>query len=583
MDKKTILAILISVVIYLGVTVTVRTFFPGKQRETNISKTEEKTTVVENTEPIEQKEEKREKKWNCIITPLENDRKEKDIEIETDVYKIVFSNKGGTVKSIELKNYKLNSGKNVEMVFGGSPDNKAFNLYFGSQKNRPIEAIFDYSTKGNQYIFTKKFESYERGNEEEKNLFLLKKVFTIKPEEYLIQLDVYFENENRQKSLPLDRENLSYTLGFEPQIGPEFKKIGGRGKDYRKNYTYFDGKKKRQKIGKGKKTKVVDESFFWAGITGKYFSVIGIPYVDSLEKITFSKNKIKDIPEGAQFYFSINAERKKHLIDDRYYFYVGPRKESILKKYNKEKDNSFGVKDFNINKIVDTGWPIFGWLEIIIKELLKLFYRIIPNYGISIIFTTILIKALVFPLTHKTFESTTKMQALQPKMEEIRNKYKNDPQKMNMEIAAFYKKEGVNPLGGCLPMLLQMPIMIAFYGLLNNHFDLRGAPFVGWITDLSSPESIFTLSFEIPFGIGSEIRLLPLIMVATQILSGKIMQTSNTSANNQMKMMSYAMPVVFLFILYNLPSGLIIYWTVANIITVLQQFIINKILKNRAS
>jgi YidC/Oxa1 family membrane protein insertase len=198
---------------------------------------------------------------------------------------------------------------------------------------------------------------------------------------------------------------------------------------------------------------------------------------------------------------------------------------------------------------------------------------------VAIILLTILIKALLWPLTHKSFESTARMQALQPKISELREKYKNNPQKMNQEIGALYKKEGVSPLGGCLPMLLQMPILFAMYTLLSTHFELRSAVFIpGWINDLSSPESILDfkpvrlLFFEL-----SAIRVLPFVMLVTTFVQTRFTQTPDSSGSSgaNMKMMTYAMPIMFFFILYNLPSGLVLYWTMQNVLSIFQQLYIN--------
>jgi YidC/Oxa1 family membrane protein insertase len=165
-------------------------------------------------------------------------------------------------------------------------------------------------------------------------------------------------------------------------------------------------------------------------------------------------------------------------------------------------------------------------------------------------------------------------------MQEIREKFKDNPNKMNAEIAQLYKREKINPMGGCLPMLLQFPVFIALYGLLNKHFELRGAVFIpGWITDLSLPESIYTLPFSIPF-LGSEIRLLPLLYIASMIFSMKQSQAStagNAQAQSMNKMMIYFMPVMLFFVLYNAPSGLILYWAVMNIFTIIQQKVTNRI------
>jgi YidC/Oxa1 family membrane protein insertase len=169
------------------------------------------------------------------------------------------------------------------------------------------------------------------------------------------------------------------------------------------------------------------------------------------------------------------------------------------------------------------------------------------------------------------------MQTLQPKIQELREKHKDNPQKMNAEMAELYKKEGVNPLGGCLPMLLQFPFFIAMFGLFNNHFDLRGATFIpGWITDLSSPDSILHFDFTIPLIGWNDIRLLPILFLGSQILTSMLMQSSTAQSSGQMKFMQFGLPVMFFFILYNMPSGLLVYWIFSNLLTLGQQMFINK-------
>jgi YidC/Oxa1 family membrane protein insertase len=178
-----------------------------------------------------------------------------------------------------------------------------------------------------------------------------------------------------------------------------------------------------------------------------------------------------------------------------------------------------------------------------------------------------------------------KMQVLAPKIKELQEKYKDNPAKLNQEMGAMYKKEGHNPMMGCLPLVIQMPILLAMYNLFNNHFDLRGAMFLpGWIPDLSLPESIFDFGFTIPLLGWTSLRLLPFIYLGSQLLYGVATRTPDQEGNPSMKMMMFAMPIAFFFILYNVPSGLLVFWIMSNLFTLVQQIILNKYLaKKRAN
>ena len=231
-----------------------------------------------------------------------------------------------------------------------------------------------------------------------------------------------------------------------------------------------------------------------------------------------------------------------------------------------------------------TSSPLIGWLAQLLKYLLDFFYLIIPNYGIAIILLTLLIKVIFLPLTFRSSEATARMATLNPKITEIRTRLKDKPERMNQEIAELYKREKVNPLSGCLPLLLQIPVFFALYNLLNTHFELRGALFIpGWIPDLSVPEAVVNFPFTIPLLGWTALRALPLVMVATQLLQGKFTQpTADPSQTGaQMKLLTYALPIVFLFILYDMPSGLVLYWTVQNVLSIFQQLYINALRKKK--
>ena len=270
-------------------------------------------------------------------------------------------------------------------------------------------------------------------------------------------------------------------------------------------------------------------------------------------------------------------------LQDSFYIYVGPRTEKTLRRYNNASDNKWNLASLHLNDSMETS-SMFGWLEAILKWILEIFYKLIPNWGVAIILMTIFIKLAFFPLTKKSSVGTLKMQEMQPRINEIQTKYKDKPEKMNQEMAKLYQETGYNPISGCLPLLIQFPIIIAMYNLFNNYFEFRGAMFIpGWISDLSKGDSIYTFKFNMPFGMGNELHILPIIYVASQLVFSKVTQATTPGQQNNasMKIMMYGMPIFFFFILYNAPTGLILYWTLSNFLQLVQQLIINKFMKEK--
>jgi YidC/Oxa1 family membrane protein insertase len=219
----------------------------------------------------------------------------------------------------------------------------------------------------------------------------------------------------------------------------------------------------------------------------------------------------------------------------------------------------------------------FGFFSIIARPLfwfLKWLYGLSHNYGVAIILLTIITRIPFFPLISKGQKSMKKLADIQPKMAEIREKYKNDPQKMQQEMMALYKTNKVSPMGGCLPMLLQMPVFFALYSTLSTAIELRQAPFMLWIKDLAQPDTLFGhIPHAIPFLGGFALGPLPLLMGATSFVQQKM--TPSTADPKQQKIMML-MPIMFTFIFLNFSSGLVLYWLVNNILSIAQQFYINK-------
>ncbi|NKB71520.1 MAG: membrane protein insertase YidC [Candidatus Latescibacteria bacterium] len=217
---------------------------------------------------------------------------------------------------------------------------------------------------------------------------------------------------------------------------------------------------------------------------------------------------------------------------------------------------------FKLERGLDLGWPIIRDISKVLLLVFIAMHAWIPNYGVVLILFAVAIKILVYPLTHKSYESMAKMQAVQPKITALREKYKNDQQRLSRETMKLYKEEGVNPIGGCLPMLLQMPIFFALYKVFYS-IELRQAPFTLWIEDLSLPDSLPVLGFDL--------HVLPLLMGAAMFFQQKM-----TMKDPKQAVMVYIMPVFLLFIFWSLPSGLVLYWTVFNVLQIAQQTLVNR-------
>jgi YidC/Oxa1 family membrane protein insertase len=241
--------------------------------------------------------------------------------------------------------------------------------------------------------------------------------------------------------------------------------------------------------------------------------------------------------------------------------YMGPKSLKVLSAY-----------DNNLKKSIN-----FGWFDILAKPCLigmNLIHDIIPNYGIAIILLTLLIKIIFWPLGSKSYKSMNDMKRLQPLMMELREKYKDDKQRMNQEVMGLYKTYKVNPMSGCLPMIVQMPIFFALYRMLYQAIELRHAPFMGWIVDLSAPDRLFTFDLAIPFMQAPYgIPVLTIIMGGSMFLQQKMSPTTGDPTQAKMMML---MPIFMTVIFVNFPAGLVLYWLVNNVLSIGQQYYIQK-------
>jgi YidC/Oxa1 family membrane protein insertase len=581
MEKKTLLAVVLSVIVITVSYIIQAAFFPplppapgpaANQPQVTAEKTPQSAPLrVDNLPemPAAATED------DADLGPASEER----VVIETRLLRVELTNAGGDVVSYKLREHK-DKDDFVEMVLPGDTEGHAFTVAFGNLYALPVTSFF-YINRIDPYTveFYRDFAvapgSPDQG--EQSGRFRLTKRYTFKPDEYMFELTVSVDGGYSVSSLNFS--GVAYTLGFGPQIGPSFAKLDQR-YDYRYYYVYANGKRREEKV-KDNAPSIISSRVSWAAIAGKYFTFIAIPDATQYE-LAFSTRAEPGLSSASRFYMSRPALNSSRATDT-YRFYLGPKSQSALGIYD-NGNNGFNLREMDLSKAASTS-GILAPLETVLKWFLSVFYKLIPNYGIAIILVTLLVKLLLFPLTKKGSEATLRMQTLSPKIKEIQEKYKDNAAQMNAKMAELYKTEGYNPLSGCFPMLIQFPIFIAMYNLFNNHFDLRGAMFIpGWIPDLSVPESIFNFApYQLPFLGWSDIRLLPFIYVGSQLLYGKITQTPDQQANSQMKMMLYVMPVMFFFILYNVPSGLTVYWIMSNLLSLIQQLLINKYLaKKRA-
>ena len=571
MDKKTILAVILITIVITVSMVIQGTMFSNNTTTENTTSTEQ--TVAESTSSTATAEAA---KTTAVVPSSLNKSTEKFL-IETDLYVIEFDPVGASISSLMLKEHADADGEHVDLVFRGANDHNAFLMYWGDDFKTPVLDTFSYAVEGEKVIFTNDYTASNGAK------FTVIKTFEFKDGEYLFAVTVDIVGDEKFAGLSGD---YAYSLAYEPQVGPAFTQMKNNAYDYRR--VYIDAYNNKGKLKKSQ-AKISNGEFYttsqlqWMSVTGKYFMVVALPEDNTQHyKYTALRSSTDDVVQTDSLYISVPSTSGSS--SNTIYYYVGPQLKKYLGSYYSGMDNAWGLRATNLDAAMESG-SMFGWLENILKWALNLLYKLIPNYGIGIILLTIIIKIILWPLSKKAAASTAKMSALQPRQKELQEKYKDNPQKLNQEMAALYKEAGASPLGGCLPMLIQFPILIAMYGLLNKHFELRGAMFIpGWIPDLSVPETIATLGFNLPL-LGNEIHLLPILYTVSMIFSMKITQTQSSSAQGggMMKFMTYGMPIIFFFILYSAPSGLLLYWSAQNALSMIQQVYTNKKFQNNPS
>jgi YidC/Oxa1 family membrane protein insertase len=526
MEKNTIIAIVLSIAVLVGYQYLFKENTPPPAEQKKEAAQAPGKTSAETAKPAAVKKEQPEK--TLRKTGERPAAPEKTITVENDLYKIILSSYGATVRQVELKHYKDNNGKTL--VLKGDSVMPALSIGFDESlqlaqapftvtgtdskltaDNKSSKLVFEYRSGDVNVVRTMTFNYGD---------------YAVSVEDRVKGRETYF--------IALGRDFGVFNKDDSSHHGPVILKDTDR-----KEFTAKDVKE----------TKSFREGVKWIAQEDKYFASFLVPKGNLEEARAWQHNG------------DALAGLKMKSGDNSYLFYAGPKEYDILEKYKSGMEH---VIDFGFFSIISR--PLFWFLK-----WLNGFFN---NFGISIIVLTIVTKIPFIPIINKGSRSMKKMQEMQPRIAELKEHYKNDPKRMQQEMMGLYKKHKINPVGGCLPMLLQIPFFFALFSILSTAIELRQAPFMLWITDLSAPDTLFGhIPDIVPFLGGTALGLLPLVMGATTFIQQKM--TPATGDPKQQKIMMM-LPLVFTFMFLNFASGLVLFWLISNLLGIIQQFYINK-------
>ena len=531
MEKRTLIAVVLSIAVFYVFT----TFF-APQPDTNKQSTPAASVKPENvgvSSPISVQH------VPTVQPVVSSSVSSANVSVETDRYSAIFSGTGGSLKSLTLKNYRENtnpSSPNVTLLAHSDP------------------ALLCFSTRGagfalsSQAVYSSSAAKLQVASGEKKQLvftyvdaqgFVVRKTYTFDGSGYGISLDTQLTNNS----------GVTLSGAFQQALTTPFEinQKEGRYETYGSSLYADNGLRTDAPKDVASASKKYDKDVQWTSINDKYFLSALIAVNNSIASVELKKNSAGFLESIATTpSFSVTSGQ---AVTVSHKLFIGPKEIDILKAQGSSLEQSLDL----------------GWFSALAKPMLyslKFFYGYVGNYGVAIIIITVILKILFFPLTHKSYKSMKEMSKLQPKMTALREKYKNDKDAMNKAVMELYRDHKVNPLGGCLPMIVQIPVFFALYKALMFSIELRHAPFIFWITDLSDKDPYYVT---------------PVIMGVTMFIQQK-MTPSNMDEMQQKIMLG--LPVIFTFMFLSFPSGLVLYWLINNILTIGQQMYINKLVND---
>ena len=534
MDRNSLLAfLLIAVIIFMMPEYYKLVYPPSPPADTLIVDNEKRIKVV--TPPVDK-----------TTPPPSYDKPGEDATVFTVITNLYTANissiNGGTIASFVLHNYALNDSESVELIDNNNINNLM--VGFRSIDGDDVSLVggwisnndYDINVYDNETTVTFKKTIDDKQ---------ITKALTFYPDKYIIDVSVDLSAIQPQVSQGVSTVRWSGGLPLtEPNKNDE--QTYYQAMVFQGDETYSPKPKDPDEA----RLERMDYPTDWVAIRTKYFITALVPkkQAPGSEVLAIEENGNRRYDIGVFF----NVDRPFF-----YTLYVGPLEYGRIKQLGN-----------NLDQTMNFGWAFIRPISKAVHWFLLFLHNYIPNYGFVLIVFSVFIKILVYPLTHKSYVSTKKMQAIQPMLNDLREKHKNDQRKFAQAQMALFKEHGVNPLSGCVPILLQMPLLFALFTVFRSSIELRGAPFMLWISDLSRPDAVFDLGINIPL-YGSQVAILPLLMGITMFIQMKL--TPTPQSGGQQKFMMYFMNGFFILIFNQFPSGLVLYYTLFNVLTILQQ------------
>ncbi len=538
-DSRTLIALAVCLAMWFGYQKYLETKYPDMMKQTaqqasNTNKPEAAIASKDGNSPLlplgKETDAFRMKKSQVTET-------EKTWVFENDLWKVLVSNHGGKIREVELKRYSSRKSK-AELILIGHEDKGLLNISTDGKTARDFGQVNFHmeSPTADKLILTG-----ELGGQS------LRKTLTFLPDKYTVNVKVEISGQGAplktiivENGLEVPKQEESSATSFL-SFGP------AANSNYQEFFFYHKNKKERDVITyKETPAKTIDQVQL-AALGSRYFTTLFINKSNVLPTALTSKvdgNSILKIS------YPVLDESDSQRLD--FDMYMGPKSLSLLESV-----------DPSLNVVVDYG--MFSIIAVPLLGVMKWFYGMVGNYGLAIILLTLLVRSLTFPFTYLSYKSMKAMQTIQPKVAALKEQYKGNTQAFNVEVMKLYKENKVNPMGGCLPMLLQLPIFWALYQVLQNSIELYKAPFFGWILDLSQKDPYYVL---------------PVLMGISMFAQQKL--TPSTMDPAQAKMMAF-MPIFFSFLMFGLPSGLTLYIFVSTVFGIIQQLFIMKDKKPRAT